>query len=116
MPDTYKNIIFTKHAIERMNKRSISKDKIWQVINHPDKTFNESSSNEKGVTKKFIKETGDRKYQVIATYLPNEQKHLVISTWVRGEDDKQSIIWLIITLPFKIIWWLIKKLFSKSVH
>ncbi len=112
MPSSYKNIIFTKHALERMNKRSISQDKIWQVINHPDKTFNEGSNN-KGASKKFIKETGDRKYQVIATYLPNENKYLVISTWVRGEDDKQGIVWTLITLPFKIIWWIVKKLFSK---
>ena len=105
MPNTYKNIVFTKHALERMNKRSISKDRIWQVVNHPDKTFKKE--------KKYLKEIGDRKYQVVATHLPKEQKYLVISTWVRGEDDKQSFIWTLITLPFRIIWWIIKKLFSK---
>lgn len=113
MPNYYKNIIFTKHALERMNKRSISTDRIWQVINHPDKSFVESSSGSKGTTKKFLKEVGGRKYQAVATYLTDEKKYLVISTWVRGEDDKQSIIWIIITLPFKIIWWIFKKLLSK---
>lgn len=112
MSNNYKNIVFTKHALERMDKRSISKDRIWQVINHPDKSFNEGGGS-KDSSKKFIKEVGGRKYQAVATYLPNERKYLVISTWVRGEDDKQSIIWIVITLPFKIIWWIVKKLFSK---
>lgn len=115
MSTSYKNILFTKHALERMDKRSISKDKIWQVINHPDKTFNEGSNSEKGSSKKFIKETGNRKYQVIASYLQKEKKYLVISTWVRGEDDAQGLIWTLIILPFKIIWWIIKKLFKKII-
>jgi len=107
MKNYYKNIVFTEHALERMSKRSISKDKIWQIINHPDKTLKKSKS------KKYLREINGRKYQVVATYLANEKKYLVISTWVRGEDDKQSIVWILVSLPFKIIWWFIKKLFGK---
>ncbi|MBP7740689.1 DUF4258 domain-containing protein [Candidatus Woesebacteria bacterium] len=106
MTETYKNIVFTKHAFERMKKRSIAVDKIWDVVNHPHKTFGDSQ-------KKFIKEINGRKYQAIAKFLNKENKYLIISTWVRGEDDKQEIIWMIITFPFKLIWWIIKKLFSK---
>ncbi|MBU0974323.1 DUF4258 domain-containing protein [Patescibacteria group bacterium] len=118
MSNSYKNIIFTKHALERMDKRSISKDKIWQVVNHPDKTFTPKSAdkndsggyknnigNSKKVSRKYLKKISDRKYQAIATYLPKEKKYLVISTCVRGEDDKQNIIW-----------WIIKKLFSKRTY
>jgi hypothetical protein len=113
MKNSYKNIVFTKHALERMNKRSISKDKIWQVINNPDKTLNKSSNRTKGVTKKYLKELSGRSYQVVASYLKQEKKYLIISTWVRGEDDKQSIIWILITLPFRIILWILKKIFNK---
>lgn len=106
MDNSYKNIIFTKHSLERMGKRSIDQDRIWQVINHPRKVYNSS-----GGSKKYLKTINDRRFQVIATYLPKEKKYLVISTWVRGEDDKQGIVWTIITLPFKIIWWLISRIF-----
>ena len=105
MSNKYKNLIFTKHALERMGKRSIAKDKIWQVINKADKKTNKGRDN-----KKYIKEINDRTYHAVATYLKDERKHLVISAWVRGEDDKQSFIWLLITAPFKLIWWILKKL------
>lgn len=107
MPEHFKNIIFTKHALARMDKRSISFDKIWSVINHPDKSFKRDNK-----SKKFIKKINDRNYHAIATYLPDEEKFLIISAWVRGEDDKQSFIWILLTLPFRIGWWIIKKIFK----
>jgi len=105
MSSIYKNIVFSKHALERMGKRSITKEKVWQIINHPDKKNSQKN--------KYIKTINDRKYHIIATYLPKEKKYLIISTWVRGEDDRQSIIWLIIALPFKLIWWLLSWLLRK---
>jgi hypothetical protein len=109
MSNKYKNLIFTKHAAERIGDRSITKDKIWQTINNPDKVLKKNHG-----SKKFIKTISDRKFHVVATYLTKEKSYLVISAWVRGEDDKQSIIWTLITLPFKIIFWIIKYLFSTN--
>lgn len=100
---TYKNLIFTTHALERMSDRSISPHAVWQVISAPEKT---KSSGEGA--KKYIKTLSERKYHIVAKYLAQEQKYLVISVWVRGEDDKVSFVWQLIALPFKFIWWQVK--------
>lgn len=105
MSNKYKNVIFTKHALERMKKRSINKDKIWETINYPDKVYKSDIDD-----KKYLSKIRGRKYQAVATYLKDEKKYLVISAWVRGEDDKASPVWVLITLPFKIIFWILRKL------
>lgn len=114
MEKNYKNLIFTNHALERMSKRSISKDRIWEVVNHPSKVFDSNSNGSDKYSKKYIRRINDRNYHVVATYLPKENKQLVISVWVRGEDDKLGLVWTLITLPFKIIWWIFKKIFVKK--
>lgn len=106
MPREYKNIIFTNHAQERLKDRSIDYSYIAQVVNSPDKKFHA-----KGESWKFIKTINHRKLHVVATYQRDQKKWLVISVWVRGEDDKVPIIWQLLTLPFKLILWLIKMLF-----
>jgi len=105
MPQTYKNIIFTNHAFERIADRSISKHSVYETINFPDR-----KQNKPGSTKKYNKTIHGRKYQVIAQYKSDQKKYLVISTWVRGEDDKQPFIWILITAPFKLLFWIVKKL------
>ena len=108
MEREYKNVVFTKHALERMSSRSISSHAIWEVISHPDRV-----KAEKKDSRRYIKTLRNRRYFVVASYLPKENKYLVVSTWVRGEDDKESIAWILITLPFKLLWKLIKVLVTK---
>lgn len=108
MNRSYKNIIFTKHAFERLKDRSLSKDIVFKTINRPD---HKKSSGDESV--KFIRTINNRKVHAVATYLRDEKKWLVISNWVRGEEDKKPFIWLIITLPFKILLILLKFIFKK---
>lgn len=112
MSQTYRNLVFTNHALERKNQRYISPDKIYDVINYPNKTYQEGSD-----TKKYIKKISGRNYHVIAKYLGNENKYLVISAWVRGEDDQAPLIirlvWFLITLPFKLLWSILKLIFKR---
>ncbi|HEX7018041.1 MAG TPA: DUF4258 domain-containing protein [Patescibacteria group bacterium] len=101
----YKNLVFTKHALERLNDRTITAEAVQRVIQAPDKKFDNGGST------KFIRTLDDRKYHVVASYLKQEHTWLIISVWVRGEDDQQPLIWQLITLPFRFGWWLVKKLF-----
>lgn len=103
MSKTYKNIILTNHAHDRIKSRNISDYSIYITINYPDKKVNKSGS-----SIKYIKDIDNRKYHVVAKFKKDQNKYLVISAWVRGEDDKVPIIWQLITFPFKIAWWIIK--------
>ena len=99
MPTEYKNIVFTKHASERMSQRSITTHSVWETVTYPDTT-----NSDRDHSTRFIKTKNGRKYFVVAKYLPKERKQLVVSTWVRGEDDRVPILWQLITLPFKLLW------------
>ena len=90
MPHTYKNLIFTNHAYDRIKSRSISNHSIYETVRNPDKKQKKS-----GDSIKYIRKV-------------DQKKHLVISAWVRGEDDRVPFIWQLITLPFKILLWIIK--------
>jgi len=109
MSNTYNNLIFSKHALERMERRAISKEMVRRALADPDKTFL-GHSNE---SVKFIKKINNRNTHVIATLLP-EKKWLIVSVWIRGEDDSAPLAWQIISFPFriifKILWWSIKTL------
>ena len=102
-------VILTKHAQERMSKRTMSKLGVEETVLKPDKKI----TGDKGETK-FIKQQGSRQYQVIATYKPNERAWLVISAWVRGEEDQPDLLWRILTMPFKLLWSLLKILFGTN--
>lgn len=98
MQREYQGFIFTKHAIERSQKRSISQHDVVQVLKYPEIT----QPTDKPANLKFIKTVGDRPIHVVATLLPREKKWLVVSVWVRGEDDQPSLAWRLLTLPFKL--------------
>ncbi|MCC6710783.1 MAG: DUF4258 domain-containing protein [Candidatus Pacebacteria bacterium] len=108
MGETYKNLVFTKHAGERVQDRSLTKDMVYQAISFPDKTYHNQDNY------KFIRTIGDRKIHVVATPIENN-RYLVISTWVRGEDDREPLVWQLLTLPFKIIWWILKTIGSTLI-
>lgn len=100
-------IILSKHAIERAKSRKMELTAIEKTIANPDKKFDL----EEGKVK-FLKKIDKRRCQVIASYLPKENKWLVVSAWVRGEDDRAPLIWILITLPFKILWWLLRTIWQ----
>lgn len=113
-------IIFTKHALSRSQQRYVPQDKIEQVLQYPDNTI----SLEDRKTK-FIRVIDQRQFQVIASYLAKENKWLVISAWVRGEEDSKPIfeqailfftkaIWGVISSFFSIVVLLLKRLFAKN--
>lgn len=100
----YRGFHFTKHALERLDLRSISKDDVINVLQKPAQTFN----TDKPGTVKFIKDIQDRTIHVVATHLAKDDSWLVISVWVRGEEDRQPFLWQILSLPFKLAWWLLR--------
>jgi hypothetical protein len=78
----YKNVIFTRHGLQRLYLRNISKEMAVQAIQLPDK-----KEKEPGENAKFIKSIGGREVHIVATYLRSERQWMVVSAWVRGEDD-----------------------------
>lgn len=76
------SIKYSKHAVERMQLRSITEEMVLKTIRNPDRTYIE----EDGDTK-FIRKVDGVKLHVVCKPLPDEGKWLVKSTWVRGEDD-----------------------------
>lgn len=95
--------ILTKHAKERLKQRWISEHVIESVLRSPDRT----EPGSKPGTVKFIRTMNDRQIQLVGTYLKDEDRWLIVSAWVRGEDDKPPLMWQLITLPFVLIWKLI---------
>ena len=93
-----------------MSERSISNDSIFRVIQAPD-TIKGDKNGTKPI--KFIRVFNGRLYHVVAQWKRQEQSWLIISVWVRGEDDRESIIVQLLMLPFKLLWWIIRKLFLK---
>ena len=104
---TYKNLIFTNHAIARMNERSITDDAIYWVLKDPDTVKGDRYGHQ---SVKFIRLYRDRLYHVVAQHKPKENAWLIVSVWVRGEDDTESVASQIILAPFRIVWWLIRQL------
>ena len=65
---------------------------------HPDHHCSTKSGQQK-----FIKQQGSRLYHVVATYLSEQKAYLVISAWVRGEEDRPPLLWRLLTLPFTLM-------------
>jgi hypothetical protein len=86
--DEHSGVTFTKHALERMKLRNIYRYEVKQTILNPEKTFEQQDDKVKFVSKEF---SLNRSYQVIARLLPEENTWLVISAWIRGEEDDGSL-------------------------
>lgn len=102
----HQGFIFSTHALERVKDRSITQDAVASVMRQPEKTF----PGKKRGTTKFIRTLNNRRIHVVASYLADQKKWLVVSVWVRGEDDKVPLAWVVITAPFKLAWWGLKKI------
>lgn len=79
--------ILTAHAKERLRSRRMAESDIGRVLTHPEKTF----PGKKSGTIKFIKELDGRVHHVVGKYLEDEKKWLVLSVWIRGEEDSNWI-------------------------
>jgi hypothetical protein len=98
-------IVLSKHALERARSRGMELYAIEQLLLFPD------HKKELGDGKfKFQKIVNKRNYQAVATWLAKENKWLIISVWVRGEEDKLPFAWLFISAPFRLAWWLLRSL------
>lgn len=111
MARKYKNLILSHHAEQRAKQRSIGLGAIHQTVNYPD--IEKSQENNQIKFQKIIK---NRHYQVIATYLREEEKWLILSTWVRGEEDKIPLIWQLIVFPFRLLYQILLWIFNSLIN
>jgi hypothetical protein len=81
------SIILTDHAKQRMRKRRLALSDIEKTVAHPERT----SPGKKPGTVKFIRTLDGRLHQVVGTYLEKEKQWLILSVWVRGEDDRDGL-------------------------
>jgi hypothetical protein len=100
----YHGFIFSTHARERMQQRAISYDDVVATLSQPERSHPQGKAN----TVKFYRTINQRPLQVVATLLPGQHKWLVVSVWVRGEEDRASLLESLALLPFKLLWALIK--------
>lgn len=96
----YGGIIWTNHAIDRLQKRNISQYDAVKVINDPDKTMLGKSDN----SLKFIKTINGRQIHLIGNKNDNKE-WVIVTAWVRGEEDKHGF-------PENVIYWLVGALWK----
>ncbi|MCB9460117.1 MAG: DUF4258 domain-containing protein [Anaerolineaceae bacterium] len=88
LPDiSHRTVIFTNHARDRLDLRKISKDMVIQVMRNPNRTY----AIDDGKIK-FIGKTMGAKVHAVCKPILEENKWLVITLWVRGEDDAGNFI------------------------
>lgn len=100
-------IILSKHALERARLRGIELFVIEKIILNPEQKINLRDGKFK-----FIKNINNRRYQIVAADIKKENKWLVISVWVRGENDRAPFVWILISAPFRLSWWLLQSFFK----
>lgn len=106
MNSQYKNLVFTKHALARLSDRVLTQDVVYQTVNWPDKSYPKEKNT------KFIRTINNRLIHAVAAPIENNQ-WLIISVWVRGEEDREPLMWQILSFPFKLIWQLMKAFAAK---
>ena len=94
------NVIFTNHAIERLKLRRISQNMVVQTVKRSDESFLEDDGDTR-----FIKDIKGRNVHIVARQADEPGKWLVISAWVRGEDDPKPLFVRIL----QAIWGLFKR-------
>jgi len=74
-------IKFTKHALERMRIRGITKEEIIDTVNNPDKKINDSYGN-------IIVHKVEKKYLLRVFYYIEENSKIVITAYKTSKIDK----------------------------
>jgi len=73
----YRGLIWTNHALERLEQRKLTQDQIWQTFSEPDTKHTGSRADSYEYTKRM----GSHTFSLIATQ--NEKNEwLVLSCWV----------------------------------
>ena len=85
---THPGVAFTMHALERMALRNINPNIVKSTILMPEETRPDEEGKVKFVGPGWSE---GRAPHVVAKFLPEDNKWLVVSTWVRGEDDDGSL-------------------------
>ena len=93
------NIIYTNHALERIRQRHLDQREIELTVREPSKKFPAKDDETK-----FLRTIDGRRYQVIAKYVADQGAWLVVSAWVRGEEDPEPMLWTILAAPFRLLW------------
>jgi hypothetical protein len=99
----YKNLVFTDHALQRMKLRRITEAMIASAVQKPDDKVLESDGDTR-----FIRAIKNRPLHVVSAYLPDENKWLVKSVWVRGEDDPEPWWKILALFPLRLLQNLVK--------
>ncbi len=100
-------IIYTHHARARIKKRGLSFLGVEQTI------FGADSQKPLAAHQvKFIKQQGSRLYHVVANFNPQQNAWIVISAWVRGENDRPALVWRILSWPFRMVFKFLQLLFG----
>lgn len=86
--DEHPGVTFTAHALERMKLRNIYRYEIKDTILASETALEQDDDKVKFISKEF---SLNRSYHVVATFLEEENKWLVISAWIRGEEDDGSL-------------------------
>ncbi len=87
VPINHQTVVFTKHARERLELRRTGEDMVIQVMRNPSTTYRIDDGKIK-----FIGKSMGAKVHVIGKPIPEQNKWLVISLWVRGEDDAGNFV------------------------
>ncbi len=86
--DEHPGVTFTTHALERMKLRNIYRYEVKNTILDPEKMVEDEDDKIKFIGKEL---SLNRSYHVVAKFLADENKWLVISAWIRGEEDDGSL-------------------------
>ncbi len=79
----YGGVVWTDHALERLESRGIDQSDAVAVMRKPERTF----PGKKDGSIKFIRTIDGRRINVVAM-LDERKKWVVMSVWVRGEEDQ----------------------------
>lgn len=81
-------VTFTRHALERMELRKISRTDVKETLLNPEKRFDKDDG-----TTRFISQalSLNRTIHVVASFVQEDNAWNIISTWVRGEEDDGSL-------------------------
>ena len=90
----YGGIIWTNHALERLNERGIKQGDAWATWNRPEQSRPGSGSQQGAWV--YYRTYGDERIEVVAKQ--NEKKEwIILSVWSKkvfgGEITKQKTIW-----------------------
>lgn len=92
---TYKGVVFTNHALERLKSRKMSQHQSWKAIAFAD----EKRKGKKTDSYEFIKKDGNHTVTVVAKRT-DKNEWLVVSSWIdpplKGSIDlsiKKESLW-----------------------